>query len=84
VLLDSIDRALWLRSRSRPLKLTEIVQAIVVLAYSFAMPMLLMPTMIVLLIVLLDRLGLTLLGKVVVLVALGGTVQLLFFISRNH
>jgi len=46
--------------------------------------MLLMPTMIVLLIVLLDRLGLTLLGKVVVLVALGGTVQLLFFISRNH
>jgi hypothetical protein len=65
---------MWLRSRSQPLKLSEIVQAIVVLAFAFVIPILLIPTIAVLLIAFLDRLGLTLLGKVVVLVLIGGAL----------
>jgi hypothetical protein len=65
---------IWLRSRSQPLRLSEVVQAIVILAFAFVIPVLLLPTIAVLLIVLLDRLGLTLLGKIVVLVVIGGTL----------
>jgi len=74
---------MWLRSGSNPLKLIEVVQAIVVLAFSFAIPVLIVPTAIVLLIVLLDRLGFTLLGKVVVLMAVGAAIGLLLFVSVN-
>jgi hypothetical protein len=63
---------MWLRSRSQPLRLSEVFQAIVVLAFAFVIPILLLPTIAVLLIVLLDRLGLTLLGKFVVLAVIGG------------
>jgi hypothetical protein len=54
---------MWLRSRSQPLKLGEIVQAVLILSFAFVIPVLLVPTIVVLSIVLLDRLGLTLFGK---------------------
>jgi hypothetical protein len=63
---------IWLRSRNQPLRLNEVVQAIVVLAFALVIPIILLPTIAVLLIVLLDRLGLTLLGKIVVLAVIGG------------
>jgi hypothetical protein len=62
---------MWLRSRSQPLRLSEVGQAIVVLAFAFVIPILLVPTIAVLSIVLLNRLGLTLLGKVVVFAVIG-------------
>src|SRR5262245_7126624 len=65
---------MWLRSRSQPLKLSEVCQAIVVLAFALVIPILLIPTIAVLLIEFLDRLGLTLLGKIVVLVVIGGAL----------
>jgi hypothetical protein len=68
---------IWLRSTSQPLSLGEVVQAIVVLAFAFVIPILLIPTIAVLLIVLLDRLGFTLLGKIVVLVVIGGILWLI-------
>jgi hypothetical protein len=74
VILDSSYRAMWLRSRCRPLKLGEIGQAIVILAFAFVIPVLFVPTVIVLFIVLLDRLGLTFLGKVVVVAAVGAVI----------
>jgi hypothetical protein len=67
---------MWLRSRTDPLKLIEVVQAVVVLAFAFAMPILVVPTIAVLFIVLLERLGLTLLGKIVVLLAVAAIIWL--------
>jgi hypothetical protein len=67
---------MWLRSRTDPLKLGEVVQAIVVLAFAFAMPILVVPTIAVLFIVLLERLGLTLLGKIVVLLVVAAITWL--------
>jgi hypothetical protein len=55
---------MWLRSRSPPLKLGEIVQAVSILSFAFVIPILIVPTIAVLSIVLLDRLGLTLFGKI--------------------
>jgi hypothetical protein len=63
---------MWLRSRTQPLRLCEVLQAIVVLAIAIVIPILLLPTIVVFLIALLDRLGLTLLGKIVALVVIGG------------
>ena len=68
--------SLWQRSRCQPLRLGEFVQAIVVLAFSFAIPVLIIPTIGVLLIVFLERLGLTLLGKVIALVALAAIARI--------
>jgi hypothetical protein len=70
------EQVMWLRSRTDPLKLIEVVQAIVVLAFAFAMPFLVVPTIAVLFIVLLERLGLTLLGKIVVLLAVAAIIWL--------
>ncbi len=56
-----------LRSRVRPLKLGEVALAILLLAFAFVMPFLLFPTIVALAIVLLDRLGLSLAGKIVIL-----------------
>jgi hypothetical protein len=67
---------MWLRSKTDPLKLGEFVQAIVVLAFAFAIPILVLPTILVLFIVLLDRLGLTLPGKIVVLLAVAAIIWL--------
>ena len=67
---------MWLRSRTDPLKLIEIVQAVVVLAFAFAMPFLVVPTIAVLFIVLLERLGFTLLGKILVLLAVAAIIWL--------
>jgi hypothetical protein len=63
--------------------MAEIAQGIVILAFSFAMPVLVGPTVFVLLIVLLDRLGFTLLGKVIVLVALGAVIRLFILAWAN-
>jgi hypothetical protein len=68
------DPVMWLRSKTDPLKLGEIVQAIVVLAFAFAIPILVVPTIVVLFIVLLDRLGLTLTGKIVVLLVVAAII----------
>ncbi len=65
-----------LRSPATPLRLGEIAQAVVILAFAFAMPFLVIPTIAVLLIVLLDRLGLTLFGKIVVLVVVAAMIWL--------
>jgi hypothetical protein len=46
------------------------------LAFSFAIPVLIIPTIGVLLFVFLERLGLTLLGKVIALVALAAIAKL--------
>jgi hypothetical protein len=70
------DLLMWLRSRTDPLKLGEIIQAVLVLAFAFAIPILVIPTFIVLFIVLLDRLGLTLPGKIVVLLAVAAMIWL--------
>jgi hypothetical protein len=51
-------------------RLGEFVQAVVLLAFSFVIPVLVVPTVGILLILYLDRLGLTLLGMVVALMAL--------------
>jgi hypothetical protein len=67
---------MWLRSKTDPLRLGEIVQAIVVLAFAFAIPILVIPTIVVLFIVLLDRLGLTLPGKILVLLAVAAIIWL--------
>jgi hypothetical protein len=64
------------RPSRQPLKLIEFAQAIVILGFSFTIPILIFPTIVVLLIVFLDRLGLTLLGKVIVLMVLAGIVKL--------
>jgi hypothetical protein len=62
--------SLWQRSRCQPVRLGEFVQAVVLLAFSFVIPVLVVPTVGILLILYLDRLGLTLLGMVVALMAL--------------
>jgi hypothetical protein len=68
------ESLMLLRSRADPLKLSEVAQAIVVLAFAFAMPFLIIPTIAVLIIVLLERLGLTLTGKIVVLLLIGAII----------
>ena len=73
---SSRDSVLWVRSRTQPLRLGEIIQAVVILAFSFAIPMLAVPTIAVLLIVLLERLGLTLPGKIAVLAVVGAITWL--------
>ena len=65
---------MWLRSKTQPLTLGEVVQAVVVLSFAFAMPILAMPTLTVFFIVLLDRLGLTLIGKIVVILIIAAIV----------
>jgi hypothetical protein len=67
---------MWLRSRADPLRLSEVLHAVVVLAFAFAMPILVVPTIAVLFIVLLERLGLTLLGKIVVLLVVAAIIWL--------
>jgi hypothetical protein len=69
---------MWLRSKTDPLKIGEIVQAIVVLAFAFAIPILVVPTTVVLFIVLLDRLGLTLPGKIVVILVVAAMIWFSF------
>lgn len=73
---SSRGSVLWVQSRAQPLRLAEIVQAVVILAFAFAMPILAVPTIAVLLIVLLERLGLTLPGKSVVLAVVGAITWL--------
>ena len=70
------DPVMWLRSRTDPLKLIEVAQAVLILAFAFAIPILVVPTIAVLFIVLLERLGLTLLGKIVVLLAVAVIIWL--------
>jgi len=55
----------------------------VILAFAFAMPMLVVPTIAVLLIVLLERLGLTLPAKVVVLAVIGAIIWLSLTVFVN-
>jgi hypothetical protein len=74
---NSREPVMWLRSRNQPLKLIEVVQAVLILSFAFAMPFLAVPTIAVLLIVLLDRLGLTVIGKTVVLVIVGAIIWLI-------
>jgi len=71
---DRVRPLMWLRSRSDPLRLGEVVQAVVVLAFAFAIPILVVPTIAVLVIVLLERLGFTLLGKIVVLLIIAAII----------
>jgi hypothetical protein len=71
---DRVHPLMWLRSRSDPLRLGEIVQAVLVLAFAFAIPILVVPTIAVLLIVLLERLGFTLLGKIIILLVIAAII----------
>jgi hypothetical protein len=66
---------MWLRGRCQPLKLSEYTKAVIILGFSFAMPVLLFPTVVVLLVGFLDRMGLTVLGKLLVLVVLTAIVR---------
>jgi hypothetical protein len=70
---------LWERSRVRPITLDNIAQAVVILAFACAMPILLFPAVVVLLVAFLDRLGLTLLGATLVLLVLSGILWLVLF-----
>ena len=65
--------------RIQPLKLGEVALAILLLAFAFAMPFLMFPTIFVLTVVLLDRLGFTLAGKIIVL--LGAVAIILFAVA---
>jgi hypothetical protein len=75
-LISESAAVLWDRSKSRPLALGEFALAIVILAFACSMPILLFPAVVVLLIAFLDRLGLTLPGKIVVLLILCGIAWL--------